>query len=235
MPHEHELDRRLVRVERLAREFGDLPLLERDLAGSLSFKNKRVPFDVFNDRPSSDFVLSQFWPKLDKELLDLGAALELASALTGRDLVWRTGGAAGELDRRNFQVIFVGPLTASSWRERLLVAEEVEPNPWLLSLYTYAEVILSHPLRDGNGRLARALLLACLARRRGLSGPLIPLGPLVYANARVVDDAVLKVGLVGDWARFASVMSLLLRKALSYTESRLLVRADRLNSNPSKG
>jgi hypothetical protein len=208
-----------------------LPLLERDLAQSFSRMNSRVPFRVFHDRPPSEPALSEFWPQMTVGVIDLKTALDLSSALAGRPAGWRTSTAAGEPDRRSFQVVFTDPITASGWRERLLVADGLQPNPWLLAIYTYAEVILSHPLRDGNGRLARALLVATLARRVGLSRPLLPLGPLVYANARVVDDSVLKLGLVGDWVHFASVMSLLLRKALSYTEARL--REDSIGRLPA--
>jgi Fic family protein len=55
-------------------------------------------------------------------------------------------------------------------------------HPLLHAIAVYYETLLIHPLRDGNGRLARLLFQLSLRQTIGLKAPIFPLGPACAAN-----------------------------------------------------
>lgn len=64
-----------------------------------------------------------------------------------------------------------------------------------------AMLLSIHPLDDGNGRLARAVMQAVLAKRGILHGPVLPLGPVIKLNDYVHAGAFRAVALHGDWEK----------------------------------
>ncbi len=89
---------------------------------------------------------------------------------------------------------------------------------FILGCHAYAEVALSHPYTDGNGRLARALYQRAFAHAGLLNAPLIPLGPLLYLNHKTVIAVLVHLGTTGEWPPFLKVMARLTHKALAFTE-----------------
>lgn len=85
--------------------------------------------------------------------------------------------------------------------------------------YVFAEVILSHPYMDGNGRLARSLALACLAKEMGGKMPLLPLGAAFYARARRTASALQTLAVTANWPYFMDAFEALLTDALFLAES----------------
>lgn len=60
---------------------------------------------------------------------------------------------------------------------RRLNVTEPDLHPLLHAIAVYYETLLIHPLRDGNGRLARLLFQLSLRNTIGLRAPILPLGP----------------------------------------------------------
>jgi Fic family protein len=83
----------------------------------------------------------------------------------------------------------------------------------LLPAYAFARTIIAHPFPDGNGRLARALVHAALARTYDLNAPVLPLAPAFYMHAGKVALALRHLSDSGDWNRFAAVFRIVLEEA----------------------
>lgn len=174
-----------------------------------------IPYHVFAERPATEPVLASAWTSL------LGQTTEtdidgLASALLGRLARRRSGPSATVRSNDGSRSVFPPPEVAGGWFGRLEEAERASRDPFALALFAYAQTVLSHPYEDGNGRLGRAMFTRALARGGWIDAPVLPLGPLVYANHRVHDRALQHLGGTGDWEPLVRVMVGLTRKALSF-------------------
>lgn len=87
------------------------------------------------------------------------------------------------------------------WSDIQAVANDPELAP-LLPAYCFARTIIAHPYPDGNGRLARALVHAALARITDYPAPFLPLAPAFYTNGAKVAAALLQLSNGGDWNAF---------------------------------
>jgi len=58
------------------------------------------------------------------------------------------------------------------------------------AIYCYAQVALSHPLVEGNGRLARAVLACALGHSGILNEPWLPMTAAFYRNAPAIVEAL---------------------------------------------
>ena len=102
---------------------------------------------------------------------------------------------------------------ASRCFERIAEFGHEAREPMEMAAICYAEVILSHPLQDSNGRVARALALGQLLRETG-SIPLLPLGPICYVEAQLLITALRALSATGDWGPFFATFQHLLLEAL---------------------
>lgn len=202
--------------------------LERVLAAQLasclpvaSPGGSTIPFDRFQARPAGEPVLSAVWAKLCDDPLTDGFADALVEALSGETVRRRSERAVSAPDLSGCRTIYATSDEASGWIDRVNADESVRCDPFVVACHAYAEVALSHPYADGNGRLARALFQRAFARAGLLGAPLIPLGPLIYLNHKVLIAALVRLGTVGDWPPFLDVMARLTHKALAFTEHHL--------------
>lgn len=122
----------------------------------------------------------------------------LVTDLLGRDAVHRTHRATTRYARDGTRSVFPPAEQAAGWLDRIEAVEQTHPHPFASACFAYAQTVLSHPYQDGNGRLARAMYQRSLGRSGLLAGPLLPLGPLVYANHRVHDRALRHLGMTGN-------------------------------------
>ena len=100
----------------------------------------------------------------------------------------------------------------SWWLDIQAVAKSPELAP-LLPAYCFARTIIAHPYPDGNGRLARALVHAALARTGNYAAPFLPLAPAFYMNAAKVAAALRQLSDTGDWDGFDVVFRHVLAEA----------------------
>lgn len=197
--------------------------LERDLASALIAARpagSRIPFERFLNRPASEPALLSMWDELVGDL-NVTRADRVVSRLLGESLQGRKGGAVGAISRAGRQIVYPDPAYAAGWINRVAAEEQAIGDPFACACHAYAEVALSHPYGDGNGRLARAMFQRALARAGLLHAPLIPLGPLIYLNHKSLIAVLVRLGTVGDWLPFLDVMAQLTTKALAFTEHRL--------------
>lgn len=210
------------RLDRLASPLQSLEL-ERLLAAE--FIGRRplgnpTPFERFLTRPAVEPVLTRRWADLVGPL-DLHLASEIVGDLTGGLAQPRGVVAASAPNRDGVRTVYANAAHAQGWIDRIEAAEGVTDAPFARACHAYAEVALSHPFADGNGRLARVMFQRSLARSGMLSGPLLPLGPLIYRHHRPMIQALVTLGLTGRWCPFMEMMDALCRAALTFTERAL--------------
>lgn len=98
------------------------------------------------------------------------------------------------------------------WNDIRVVVDDPDLSP-LLPAYGFARTIIAHPYPDGNGRLARALVHAALARTAHYSAPFLPLAPAFYMNGAKVAAALRRLSYTGDWQGFNDVFQSVLNCA----------------------
>ncbi len=130
-------------------------------------------------RPPSELAAKILWERAVAGPLteaDLLAAAETAGGAAGL----RTGRMMTTPFPSGHYREFVAPDQVRARFDRLLRRlNETEPklHPLLHAIAIYYETLLIHPLRDGNGRLARLLFQVSLRQTIGLRAPILPLGP----------------------------------------------------------
>lgn len=193
------------------------PALEAERAGRLIDAGARAPLMRFQSRPSSERVLDAHWMELAGSPISAALSDMLVADLTGFPARARGLVARSSLNRQGVRTVYVGPDIAMGWRDRVLAFEQSGPDPMLSAAYAYAEVALCHPYADGNGRLARAIFHRGLAVAGVIGGPVVPLGPLIYANHRAVIAALVTLGVDRRWRPFLDVLNGLTIRAAAFS------------------
>jgi len=86
---------------------------------------------------------------------------------------------------------------------------------------------MAHPFSDGNGRFARLMVHAALARCAGLRRPEIALAPAFYRRADELGRALTALSETRNWSSFNAVFLSILEDALTLTR-----RLHRLRKGP---
>lgn len=201
--------------------------LERCLAGELATSSyaRGQPFERFNERPASEPVMAGKWERLARGPMTEALADNLVSSLLGHPARIREGGGCSAGNAQGVRSHYPDPWIAKGWIERLAEWDNRSASPFVSACLAYAEIAISHPYTDGNGRLARVGFQRALARRSQLSAPLLPLGPLIYANHKAVIAALVHVGTTGRWEPMLTTMAQLVRKSSAFTRTQLEVFA----------
>lgn len=173
----------------------------------------------FETRPSVEAAIIDryadlLWPPDEQNLLTL------ASGLIGGEATYRQGSAFMTRSLGSVQVEFPKPDESRRFIQRLEKFELNGSCQLCAALGIYAQVVLSHPLVDGNGRLGRALALIFLMRAKVLHAPWIPLGPYFYQHASIVFGSLQALSLTGDYQSFNTRMLVPFGLAVAYEEDR---------------
>lgn len=147
------------------------------------------------------------WDLTERDLLDLAALLN-GGSVTLRD---KRGHILPETD--GVFAVFPAGMEARKSLRRVLDAEGLYDCAWTFALYCYADIVLSHPLNDGNGRLARATFIGALIRRGVIVTPGLPLGLAGYLCRPALSSALRRLGTSGDWSGYARFMRRLVQLA----------------------
>lgn len=151
-------------------------------------------------RPAVEALLLAHWNKLKSFDLAEPQLANLCSLMCGTKQQARTHDSYGLMDGAD--VRFEPAERARRWWNDIRSVAARQNMAPLLPAYTFARTIIAHPYPDGNGRLARALVHAALARTTDYSAPLLPLAPAFYMNAGKVAAALRELSGTGDWERF---------------------------------
>ena len=168
-------------------------------------------------RPATEPIACSYWRRFAGCEIDEAAALNIASALAGRKLVYRKGPAVGKSPKGN--VGFEPLEVASLWLSKICDAwtrDDLLPG---LPIYAFAQTIMTHPFSDGNGRFARLMVNAALARCAGLEQPEIALAPSFYRRGEGLAVALHALSDDQEWSPLVSVFLSVLEEAVSLTQA----------------
>ncbi len=163
-------------------------------------------------RPAIEPIAYAAWNRLAAFDLDDAYALRLASILAGYKLVIRDKKTIGESRAGNVE--FEPVDRAMTWLADLAAAAARPELAPVLPAYAFARVIMAHPFSDANGRFARLMVHAALARTAGLARPSLALAPAFYRHAGRLAAALHNVSEHADWSHFHDAFFAVLRDAL---------------------
>ncbi|MBN8553591.1 MAG: Fic family protein [Caulobacterales bacterium] len=151
-------------------------------------------------RPAFEPILFHFCDKLCAHEIDIATMEGVASGAAARPIVRAVGEMRTSSSADGHYTLYA-PL-----KERLRLtdclnqlASETCYSPLTAALICYSMTIIAHPLVDGNGRLARALLFGTLRRARLIDAPIVPLGPAFYLHAGAVGPTMATLSQSGNW------------------------------------
>jgi hypothetical protein len=156
-------------------------------------------------RPAVEPLLLAHWDKLKSFKMSEPQLADFCSLLYGTKQQARTRNSYGLW--HDGDVRFEPAEQARHWWNDIQSAAHRRDLATLLPGYCFARTIIAHPYPDGNGRLARALVHAALARTSGLIAPVLPLAPAFYMNGTKVAYALRQLSDSGDWNAFNLVFN----------------------------
>lgn len=182
----------------LLRGFGHLSLsvatVESRLVRDLIFVSHTAEErDKLLRRPPSEHAAQLLWERAAYGPLD-EETLFKASRLTGGGDHFRPARMATSTFPSGHYLEYLSAAQVRPRFARLLRrinAPDPNLHPLLHAIAIYFETLLIHPLRDGNGRLARLLFQLALRQTIGLAAPILPLGPACAASRPALIGAYL--------------------------------------------
>jgi hypothetical protein len=160
-------------------------------------------------RPALEPLLLAHWNKLKSFAMTEPQMASFCSLLHGSKQQARTRDSYGLWDNVRFEP---AEQARSWWSDIRAAASRPELNS-LLPAYAFARTIIGHPYPDGNGRLARALVHASLARTTGLAAPALPLAPAFYMHGAKIAAAIRELSASGYWDAFDGVFRIAIAEA----------------------
>lgn len=182
---------------------------------------KPVPFHRFCERPAAEPAIISCWPSLRDQSFTESAAVDMIRAMSRFPVQLRREGAMSAAGADHVRSIYPDVEIAEGWLSRIRNVTPSDDVAFGRACFSYAQVALSHPLTDGNGRLARAMFQASLAESSNLRIPIIPLGPIIYLYHKVMIANLVHLSKTGDWTHFVEFMSRITRRAIAFAHSDL--------------
>jgi hypothetical protein len=182
------------------------------------------PYRQFYLRPAVEPIIYSYVGRLRPEAIDPDVADAFMSCLHCRRIEPRRGEIRIKPNAQGNFVQFPDAAFAADYHVRLRDALPSIEGPLNRAAFAYAEILLSHPYADGNGRLARAVAMLCLGQDDMV--PFLPLGPAFYACAPRVAPALETLALTANWPHFISVFGEMVETALHLSETLLSARLE---------
>jgi len=181
-------------------------LLEMESVGRREAPEDGPPYRQFFLRPALEPILYSYLGALRKRPLDPTTLDGLMACLHGRHVERRKVASRIRPNANGNIVQFPDSDYAGDYHLRLDRHLTSISGAINRAGFAYAEIVLSHPYSDGNGRLARAMALINLADE-GSALSFVPLGPLFYARASEMAGALQILAATADWKHFMTVFT----------------------------
>lgn len=173
----------------------------------------------FLSRPAFEPILLHMWKGLTTGRAEPEFLAKLASGFAGKSVGLAVGNMRTRPSPTGKYTVYAPP------EHRLRLTSALEENaalehssPLARAIIAFALTVICHPLTDGNGRVARAILLGSLARDRIINAPIVPLGPAFYLHGRLVGDALARLSDTGDWTAAVAELAQILTTACDLAE-----------------
>lgn len=190
-------------------------LLEMEAAARLEITEGAPPYRQFFLRPAMEPILYSYLGPLRKQPLDPAVLDGLMACLHGRPIERREISSRIKPNANGNIVQFPDPDYARDYHLRLDRRLPLISGAINRAGFVFAEIVLSHPYSDGNGRLARAMTLIGLGGGEDAALSFIPLGPTFYARAPEIAGALQALAATADWQNFMAVFTDYIADALA--------------------
>lgn len=155
-------------------------------------------------RPAVEPIIFQHYKNLRLSNLDIISCRDVASKLVGVPVKIRDRPIFGSSQGR--EVCFEQAAEGREWIKHLKRASQEESLDLMLPVFVFTKTICSHPLSDGNGRLARLLLRAALGDLAGMGCLSLPLAPSIYRHSSKMESALINLSETLLWDKMISVV-----------------------------
>lgn len=174
-------------------------------------------------RPTPEPALLGYWDAIGTASFVDDNLLDFVSVIRGAAAEIREGEVCAGGDGDN-GVLFEKPDFAR-WVDgmRRLYVSGLPPVTEAIAIY--AHTVFAHPFRDGNGRLARALIYGSLRRGELVSSPCLGLGPTFDLCRRPLAFATLALSERGDWPRYTQTLGKILTLCAVHADQAVAARS----------
>lgn len=174
-------------------------------------------------RPTPEPALLGCWDAIGTAAFVDENLLDFVSVIRGADAEIREGEVCAGGDGGN-GVLFEKPDFAR-WADGMKSLYALALPPVTEAIVIYAHTVFAHPFRDGNGRLARALIYGSLRRGGLVSGPCLGLGPTFDLCRRPLAFATLALSERSDWPRYVQTLGKILNLCAVHADQAVAARS----------
>ncbi len=167
-------------------------------------------------RPSLEPSVHLFRHSFDTNILDHDIVDRLVATLTGFNVKRRLGRSFGTSINGDVEFEDIG--TSQNWITDCNSFQSLGFHSALRPYYAFIRTIFAHPYEDGNGRLARFIMLTGIANAVGSTAVYIPLAPAFYLNANQFVNSMRQLSLTGDWDDSIACLVHIMRDALKLAQ-----------------
>ncbi|HEX4694375.1 Fic family protein [Sphingomonas sp.] len=174
-------------------------------------------------RPTPEPALLGCWDAIGTASFVGENLLDFVSVIRGADAEIRTGEICAGGDGDN-GVLFE-KADFARWADRVKSLYALALPPVTEAIAIYAHTVFAHPFRDGNGRLARALIYGSLRRGGLVPGPCLGLGPTFDLCRRPLALATLALSKRADWPRYVQTLGKVLNLCAANADQAVAARS----------
>ncbi len=215
----------------LLTRLGDCGKMQRSFVSTFGLELKGAALCLRNDeahartavarlfaRPAMEPLLLTSWAELVAERPGLDALVLLTSKLCNGEATLASSRMRTRGDPEVGTTYYAPRHQQAAWLDLLVQGRERIECPVSQGYFAYCVTILCHPMRDGNGRLARAMMHGAWARARVTAAPVIPLGPAFYQHAGEIGETMYALSETGNWEAAFSWIDGVVSKACDLAE-----------------
>ena len=173
---------------------------------------------TFQERLCSEPVLVERWEQFLDWQVNPEWAIEMGSKLLGEVAQFRNNEIVKPRMGHVAGWKYINVENSRLWHPELKNVRARRSFPPLLeAVILYAVFVIFHPLKEGNGRVARAIFHGNLANRGVISAPFLPLGPMIYHYGNSFTPAFRGMAQDGRWEEFLQFMLDLIELCCQFT------------------
>jgi hypothetical protein len=163
-------------------------------------------------RPPTEPLIMSTW-STNVHPQNLHQANSLASIILCKKAEGRTPEMQG-IAEHGGRVKFESIEKSSTWIKDIIRVDQTERTPLEKAAYRFMRTISAHPFRDGNGRIARALIYGPFAAANILTLPILGITPIFDIHRLELSRRVIKLSDDADWSDFLEYFEFLITECI---------------------
>lgn len=167
-------------------------------------------------RPSIEPLVMSTW-SINADLQSFDEAKKFASIILCKEPDLRTPEMQG-IAENGCRVQFEPLVMSRSWIDDIKRVDLTERSPLEKAAYRFMRTISAHPFRDGNGRIARALIYGPFAAANILTLPILGITPIFDIHRLELGRRVMKLSDDADWSDFFEYFRFLINECIQISQ-----------------